>query len=82
MFNPKELVGQQINVVRNLFSYELEELGWEGCSVIALEFGNGTVIFASSDEEMNGPGELFYWDADDIHLLYLKTHASATVSAS
>lgn len=52
------LVGKKIAAVSYLTEEELTELGWDS-SCIAIELDDGTVIFASQDDEGNGPGALF-----------------------
>ena len=58
----EKLNGRTISQVRYLTDEEQEQLGWYGKSlVIILDDGNG--IFASQDDEGNGPGSLFTsWD--------------------
>ena len=42
---------------------EKEDVGWDTCrTVTALVLDDGTVLFASCDEEGNRPGELFGYD--------------------
>ena len=60
MSNP--IVGQRIVAVRLLTDDELEMEYWEhmGASPVVLVLSNGTTIYASTDEEGNGPGELIH----------------------
>jgi hypothetical protein len=55
------IVGQKIVGIRNMTSKEIESEGGYGgsepCIVLILE--NGTLLYASRDEEGNGPGTLF-----------------------
>ena len=58
----QELVGQKIVAIRKLTKKELKDEGWEvgrfGLPlVIVLE--DGSKLYASQDEEGNGPGVLF-----------------------
>lgn len=55
MCNP---IGQTITEIRPMTDEEMEYEGWEyGAEVIVLS--NGNRIYASQDDEGNGPGELF-----------------------
>lgn len=52
------VVGKKIIGIRRMTAKEKEAEGWDGeASVIVLD--DGAVIFASQDEEGNGPGMLF-----------------------
>jgi hypothetical protein len=56
-----QLEGQTIKFVRPMNQQEAEEMGWEldpGCVVIVLS--NNVKLFASADEEMNGPGCIYF----------------------
>jgi hypothetical protein len=54
------LVGKRVTAIRLLTDKELEAEGWEeGSPVTAIEFDDGSLVYASMDEEGNGPGELF-----------------------
>lgn len=53
-----ELIGRTIKAVRPLTKKELDAEGWSGhCT--AIELDNDITIYASRDEEGNGPGCLF-----------------------
>lgn len=54
------LVGKKVVAVRRMNRKELKAEGWDGRgSEVAIQFDDGTVIYASRDEEGNGPGALF-----------------------
>ena len=53
------LKGQIIKGIRLLTAKEMEDEGWEGGNVTAIELENGTIIYASKDEDGTGPGQLF-----------------------
>lgn len=58
-------IGQRIIGIRKMSKAELDREGWDVDNynetvVIVLE--NGIVLFASSDEEGNGPGCIFGYD--------------------
>lgn len=52
------LIGKMIKRVRPLTEEELEREGWDR-PTLALELSGGDVIYASRDDEGNGPGTLF-----------------------
>jgi len=60
---PKEVslfVGKIIKEVRKMTSEEMKKEGWTGNrSTIIIVLDDGSKIFASSDEEGNGPGCMF-----------------------
>ena len=69
-----DIVGHKVVEIRGLTRKELEAEGWEGyedqgnsyfgnSNLMALVLDNGTVLYASQDEEGNGPGELFGRDS-------------------
>jgi hypothetical protein len=56
------LLGKRIVALRKLTKQELDDEGWEPSShnqCVALVLDDGTILFASKDEEGNGPGEIF-----------------------
>jgi hypothetical protein len=56
-------VGAKVKAIRPLTSTEMSKVGWDSRRpVIAIEFDDKTVLYASRDEEGNGPGVLFYDD--------------------
>jgi hypothetical protein len=59
----KLLNGRTITAVSYLSAEEASEMGWYGRS-LAIELDNGVVIFASADDEGNGPGALFTTDEE------------------
>lgn len=55
-------VGLKVTDVRELTDIELEIEGWEpgyGDIPVAIIFDDGSMIYASSDPEGNGPGAIF-----------------------
>jgi hypothetical protein len=66
------LVGSKIINVRWMTDEEAEAQGWErssGCAAV-LEMAGGGKIFASRDNEGNGPGVLF-GETSDGHAIYI-----------
>ena len=58
-------VGKKIVSVRNMNLEELAAEGWDDlcrCPPIVLMLNDGSIIYASRDEEGNGPGALFATD--------------------
>lgn len=55
------VVGQRIENIRSATPEELNDLGWDDSPypLVVLVLENGGRIFASQDEEGNGPGCLF-----------------------
>ena len=54
--------GMKIVKVRELTAKEMDSEGWIACHrthPIALVLDNGAVLFASQDDEGNGPGAMF-----------------------
>ena len=52
------LVGKTVKEVRQMNKSEMEQEGWDyGTTVIV--FADGTKIYASQDDEGNGPGTMF-----------------------
>lgn len=57
-----KLVGRTIASVRYLTKKEQDVLGWYAAS-LAIIFDDGSAVWASTDDEGNGPGALFCsWD--------------------
>ena len=59
--------GQKIVRMRPMTSSEIRDAGWKGMSYftpLALELENGVILFASQDEEGNGPGAMFATQPD------------------
>lgn len=54
------LEGRRIAGVRKLTKAELKLEGWDWGSATALVLDDGTLLYASRDEEGNGPGMLLY----------------------
>jgi len=56
-------IGVKLVSVRKMMPSEIEAEGWEGNhhseSATALIFDDGTVLYASQDDEGNGPGRMF-----------------------
>jgi hypothetical protein len=58
-----EIVGATIKKLRVLTPKEMAEEGWDNDEdVIAIELSNGIVLYASQDDEGNGPGAMFGHD--------------------
>lgn len=57
------LVGQKILKIRRMTNAELNREGWTDIhkTTMALVLDNGTVVYASRDDEGNGPGTLRWW---------------------
>jgi hypothetical protein len=56
-----DITGHKVTHVRPMTKKELAEEGWDdhrGVPVV-LVFSNGTKLYASQDDEGNGPGALF-----------------------
>lgn len=60
-----DLIGKKVVAIRPMTSAEREDEGWE-ChgEITVIVFDDGTTIFASQDEEGNGPGALFSRDSE------------------
>jgi hypothetical protein len=58
---PKSFVGHTIAMVRPMTIRELEDEGWtlRSSKPLAIILDDGTKIYASQDDEGNGPGALF-----------------------
>jgi len=54
----KALEGRTIKEVRYLNDKEMKGMSWHSKSVVIF-LDNGTYLFASADDEGNGPGALF-----------------------
>ena len=55
-----QLVGARLVAMRRLSARELAREGWPADEhVLALVFDNGLIVYASRDDEGNGPGALF-----------------------
>lgn len=62
------MVGLKIKAIRKMTKKELNDEGWEpryGTAPTAIVFDNGTVVYASQDDEGNGPGSLFGYNKSD-----------------
>lgn len=59
------ILGAKVIALRPMTFAELIEEGWEGeVAPMCLIFDNGAVLYASRDEEGNGPGALFGQQVD------------------
>lgn len=62
---PDGVTGQRIKRVRSMTRIEMQNEGWaygrRGQPTV-IELENGTILYASRDEEGNGPGALFAFD--------------------
>ena len=65
----KKLVGRTVVRVRPMTEDELMDEGWElgrhWSPPLVVEFDNGTTLYASQDDEGNGPGALFGFVNDE-----------------
>jgi len=53
-------VGLKITAIRPMTKKEVDGEAWDSRHpIVAIEFDNGDVIYASRDEEGNGPGAIF-----------------------
>ena len=60
MITDNLVTGKKIVKVRTMTKKELETEGWHSrYPIIVLELDNGLKIYASKDDEGNGPGALF-----------------------
>jgi hypothetical protein len=58
-----EIVGATIKKLRIMTKMEMANENWDmDEDVIAIELSNGIVLYASMDEEGNGPGAIFGHD--------------------
>lgn len=62
----KELAGSKILKARVMTEAEMKREGWDGhnCPPLVLELDNGLHVYASQDDEGNGPGALFGIDTE------------------
>lgn len=71
-----DLIGKKIVALRQLTKSEMDDEGWDeqyAAEVVALVLDNGTLIYASRDEEGNRPGELFTREKDGkINMLFVQ----------
>jgi hypothetical protein len=77
-----KLVGKTVSNVRTMTTEEMETEGWEASPLhsrpAAIEFDDGTVIYAAADPEGNGPGALFGLQDGDL----IGFHHTTTSSTS
>ena len=69
------ILGQTITVIRPMTKAELKKEGWEdtsGHSSTVMVLGNGTKLYASRDEEGNGPGAIFGVDKRTSFMVFAK----------
>jgi hypothetical protein len=52
------MLGLKIVGVRKLTKKEIKAEGWDG-TTMAIVLSDGTLLYASRDEEGNGPGQIF-----------------------
>ena len=60
--NNDDITGHKVTRVRPMTKTELAEEGWDerrGGTPVVLVFSNGAKLYASRDDEGNGPGALF-----------------------
>jgi hypothetical protein len=60
--NNDDVVGHKIRSVRQMHKHEWEAEGWHRGAIV-LELSNGTKLYASKDDEGNGPGAMFGIDS-------------------
>jgi hypothetical protein len=61
-----KIVGHYVVKIRKMTEGEMEAEGWDLSRLYpptVLELDNGTCLYASRDDEGNGPGTLFGFDA-------------------
>lgn len=58
------MVGRKVVAVREMTEHEIKAEGWDR-GTTAIEFDDGSVIYASRDEEGNGAGEMFGYNKKD-----------------
>ncbi len=58
-----ELIGKKIKHVRAMTKKEMDVEGWDRTPLV-IEFTDGSKIYASQDDEGNGPGSMFGVDKD------------------
>lgn len=63
------LDGKVVKTVRPMTNNEMHQEGWDCHRPLLIEFTDGTLIYASCDEEGNGPGALFARDAEGAFFL-------------
>lgn len=59
MTKEKPIVGQKIKAIRPMTILERKAEGWDWDGNTVIELENGILLYASMDEEGNGPGSLF-----------------------
>ena len=64
----KALVGRKIKSVRAMTRQEMDDEGWVG-NTIVLTLDNGTMLFASSDEEGNSAGTMYGREKDGTRIV-------------
>lgn len=52
------LLGQHVSMVRYLSKEEAESMGWDTRPLV-IQFGDGSIVFPSKDDEGNGAGTMF-----------------------
>lgn len=57
-YGEKHLKGKKIAIVRYMSDEEAEAMGWDNRPLV-LQFTDGSLLFASSDDEGNNGGALF-----------------------
>ena len=77
-----DIIGKRIVAVRQMTDEELSKEYWldempplREATVLVLE--NGLKVYASRDEEGNGPGALFGTDEDDFHFRVMHPRSEA-----
>ena len=57
------IIGMKVTGIRRMTKHEMRHEGWEKPTTV-LELEEGVFLFASQDDEGNGPGTLFGSDKD------------------
>ena len=65
----KHLLGKTISQVRMLTQPEVDNLRWPSGTLV-IQLNDGTLLFPSADDEMNGPGALAGQSAQGKELLF------------
>jgi hypothetical protein len=72
------LAGKTVKGLRELTAEEMDREAWDGDNLrpnaTAIEFTDGSIIYASQDDEGNGPGALFGALADGTPVAYITTY--------
>jgi len=68
-----EITGKKIVAVRKLTAKEMQNEGWDTSSeAMCLVLEGGALIYASRDDEGNGPGSLFGQQKGQTYTIWMK----------